>query len=262
MSHYLTGVSLALGQLHSQKGNMFGLMKILKRSSTNSALNKTSKSCSGSFWRRYVSMRHLLMKNVLFMVLFIYVQPSIADVCAVNKNVRDYFLSIPSEMLEVFDDEKGPLVSRQERESAIDTIDIKNGFITLQSETIISKYEVALYRAVGRKPVVIVTADGVSVQNAYAFNCFGGKWHDVSNTIFPKKSYEDIANLYLSGGITIDGKPLNENELAMVAHTLLRYKLPRIGKSIQAYASHPDIKKPEESVLYSFEPEIPNLVWE
>ena len=202
------------------------------------------------------------MKYVLFTFLYVYAQYSIADVCSVNKNVKDYFLSIPTEMLVIFDDEKGALVSRQERESAIDIIDIKNGFISLQNETIISKYEIALYRTVERKPVVLVAGNGVSVQNTYAFNCFDGKWHDVSNTIFPKKSFEDIANLYLSGGITIDGKQLNEKELAMVAHTLVRYKLPRVGKSIQAYASHPDIKKAEEGVLYSFVPELSNLVWE
>ena len=201
------------------------------------------------------------MEKTIFVLIFIYTQHSIADICTENKNLKDYFLSIPAEMLMVFDDEKGPLLTKQEREDAIDIVDIDNGFISLQNKTIISTYEMSLYRSAEKKPVVLVTSDGVSVQNAYAFNCFGGKWHDVSNIIFPENSFKVIVDLYASGDVKIDGKLLNEKELATVAHTVVRYKLPRVGKIIQVYASHPDIQKPEKSILYNFEPAINELVW-
>ncbi|MEC8009820.1 MAG: hypothetical protein VX185_03535 [Pseudomonadota bacterium] len=196
------------------------------------------------------------MKEFLFIFLLVFGQNSLADTCAVNKNVKDYFLSIPSQMLVIFDDEKGPLVSKQAREAAIDTLDVKNDFMVLQGDTLISKYEIALFRSTEKKPVVLVTADGVSVQNVYAFSCFGDKWHDVSGSIFPKETLEVIADLYLSAGIMINGKYLNEKDLAMVSHTLVRYKLPRMGESIQAYASHPDILNWKEHVLYDFKPKI------
>jgi hypothetical protein len=201
------------------------------------------------------------MKKIVILWLMVFSQTAFADSCAPNKTIKDYFLSVPAEMLSIYDDEKGPLTTTKSRESAIAIIDKKNGFIALQNNTILSAIEIALYRTADRKPVLMVTEDGVSVQNTYAFNCYGGQWHDVSSTLFPKKSIKSIVDLYKAANIKVNGQFLTENELAMVAHSVLRYRLPKNGKRIQVVASHPEIDSKTHTHLYSYTPAIKQLNW-
>ena len=202
------------------------------------------------------------MKIVLALLLFVYAQFSLADICAVEKNVKDYFLSIPPEQLSIFDDSKGPITTRSELEATIDILDTKNGFISLQNETILSKTEITLYRASQKRPLILITSDGASVQNVYAFSCYNSQWHSAKDIIFPRQPYDVIAKLYNSKNVIVKGKEVTANELSKVAHTLVRYKLPRKGKNIKAYASHPDLDFPEQYVLFEFEPALEKLVWQ
>jgi hypothetical protein len=201
------------------------------------------------------------MKKVFAILLLIYSQFSFADICASENNVKEYFLSIPSENLRIIDDSKGPINTPEELESTIETLDIKNGFISLKNQTVLSKTEIVLYRASNKRPLILVTSDGASIQNIYAFSCYNQQWHNVKDIIFPNQSFDAISEFYNSNNVLIKGGKVNAKDLSMVVHTLLRYKLPRKGKSIKAYASHPDLDYPEQHVLFEFEPALEKLVW-
>ncbi|MHB1117861.1 hypothetical protein [Sideroxydans sp.] len=186
---------------------------------------------------------------------------ALADICSPEKNIKDYFLSIPYSRLTIFDDIKGPLETKEDREQAIDILDVKNGFLGLQNETIISQIKVVLFRAMDKSPVIVVTMDGVSVQNVAAFACSKNEWFGVKDIIFPPLSNATIANLYESNGVQISGAFKSPAELSRVAHTLVRYRLPRVGKYIQAYASHPDLPEVEEKVLFKYQPALDKIEW-
>lgn len=203
-------------------------------------------------------MNHMRIYILLLLTLSF---PAMGDICSTDKNVKDYFLSIPHTQLRIADDERGYLTSEKDRNKAIEILDIKNGFLELQNNTIISRTQIVLFRAKEKRPVILVNSDGVSVQNVYAFICTKDKWVNVTNILFPKLSYQEIAKLYNSKN-ALPGKTSSADTLEPVAHTLVRYKLPRFGKKIRAYASHPDINNPEETILFEFEPELGRLSWD
>ncbi len=200
------------------------------------------------------------MRLYIFSLLMLLPLSVMGGICATDHNVKDYFLSIPHESLMIFDDESGPLTTQAEREQAIDAFDSRNGFIELQNNTIISLTQITLFRGKENRPVIMVTSDGASVQNVYAFICKNEKWIEITGFIFPELSYKEIAKLYNSNN-SLPGKVVSAGTLEPVVHTLVRYKLPRYGKKIQAYASHPDIDAPEEKVLFEFVPELGGLPW-
>lgn len=201
------------------------------------------------------------MRYYIISVLLLLPLSAMADICSTDKDVKGYFLSLPHESLMIFDDESGPLTTREEREKAIEIFDSKNGFIELQTNTINSLTQIALFRGKENRPVIMVTSDGDSVQNVYAFICKGEKWVEVTSILFPRLSYEEISKLYNSSNLLPD-REVSAGTLEPVAHTLVRYKLPRFGRKIQAYASHPDIANPEENVLFEFVPNLGVLSWE
>lgn len=200
------------------------------------------------------------MRLYIFSVLLFLPLSVMGDICATDKNVKDYYLSIPHESLMIFDDESGPLTTRAEREKAIEIFDSKNGFIELQNNTILSLTQIALFRGKENKPVIMVTSDGASVQNVYAFICRNEEWIEVTDVLFPKLSYHEIAKQYNYNN-SLPGRMVSAETLEPVVHTLVRYKLPRFGKKIQAYASHPDVANPEENILFEFVPDLGALSW-
>jgi hypothetical protein len=202
------------------------------------------------------------MKKIMLVLGVAFAQYTLADTCSVDKNVKDYFLSIPSDMLVIFDDIKGPLISESDRELAIKTFDEENNFIALQNDSIIAEVEIKLYRSNIGSPLLLITQDGVSVQNTSAFNCYDGRWHDVSDVVFPKLSIEKVAELYVNRQVKFQDENLDVQQAMMAAHTLVRYKLPKVGLEIQAYASQPDVIDPENSTLFEFVPDVDSLKWQ
>ncbi len=198
--------------------------------------------------------------RIYILLLLAFPFSVMGDICSTNKNVKDYFLSIPHSKLRIADDHRGYLKSIEDRKDAIELIDLKNGFIELQNDTILSNTQIVLFRAKNKKPIIIVTSDGASVQNLYAFKCNKNKWFNVTETLIPKLSYQKTAELYNSKNI-FPSKVATANTLEPVVHTLVRYKLPRYGKKIQAYASHPDLSDPESKILFEFVPPLEKLSW-
>ncbi len=214
-------------------------------------------------------MINAYIKNYIFynkyILLYIILIPHIAyssqNFCSETKSIDDYFLSIPSKLLPIVDDEKGELLEAIQRKQAISFVDRRNGYLELQNDTILDKIEVALYRTRNKIPVIIATEDGFSVQNTYVLFCYANEWHDVTNIVLPKLSDHAIKFLYENGHILIDGKPAVPEQVLQAAHTLVRFKLPKKGKYIKAYASHPEISDPESNIFFEFIPPIEGLTY-
>lgn len=164
-------------------------------------------------------------------------------------NVEDCFLSIPQNLFSVFDDAKGIIRNKNELRKNIILRDIENGYLELQNETIISKISIALFVKSNGSPLILITGDGGSVQNFYAFELIDKKWKDLSKTFLPRVSFKKISKYYKMKNIKINGVYKTAAELKMVAHSLIRYRLPRYGRNIEVYASHPD--RHNETVLYT-----------
>ena len=179
------------------------------------------------------------------------------DMCAVDRTIKDYFLSIPAQQLEIIDDLDGPLLTPSAREKAIDFVDAKQGFLTLQQDTIIARTELALVRTSVGVPVLLVTADGVSVQRQWAFICAQHHWRDITERIFPTPSLTTINQWYQARGVEIAGRVISADQLALAAHSLIRYQLPQFGPAIQVYASHPELEA--LSLLFDFVPVLDGL---
>jgi len=199
--------------------------------------------------------------RVLLALLLITPVTVLADVCSTDKNVKDYFLSIPHSKLKIADDSRGYLKSVKDRELAIESLDIRNGFIEIQNKTVLSKINIALFRDRNKRPVIIKVSDGASVQTVDALACVDNDWVVVTKTLFPQISHINIAKLYQENEIKISGEFATPDELTMVAHTLVRYKLPKIGREIEAYASHPDLSQNEKKQLFSFTPKLSEINW-
>jgi len=196
--------------------------------------------------------------NIKMALILLLISPvsALADICATDKNVKDYFLSIPHWQLQIADDNSGNLESVQARERAIAMLDVRNGFIEMQTKTIVSNIAIALLRDSNKRPVMIATSDGTSVQTVAAFACINNKWLIVTKTLFPTITPTDIAKLYREKDIKISGKFATADELSMVAHSLIRYQLPKIGRKITVYPSHPDLSEPQQKQLFSFPPNL------
>lgn len=202
------------------------------------------------------------MNNRVLLTLLLLVPVSVlADVCSIDKNVKDYFLSIPHSKLKIADDSRGYLKSFKDRELAIEKFDIQNGFLEIQNRTILSKINIVLFRNQDRRPVIIKVSDGASVQSIDAVACIDNNWIVVTKTLFPQLSYVEIAKLYQENEIKISGKFATPDDLSMVAHTLVRYKLPKVGRKIEAYASHPSLSLLEKKKLFSFTPKLKEINW-
>ena len=199
--------------------------------------------------------------RVLLTLLLLAPISAVADVCSIDKNVKDYFLSIPHSKLKIADDSRGYLKSVKDRELAIEKFDIRNGFLEIQNRTILSKINIALFRDRNRRPVIIKVSDGASVQSIDALACIDNNWVVVTKILFPQISHMEISKLYQENEIKISGKFATPDELSMVAHTLVRYKLPKVGREIEAYASHPDLTELEEKKLFSFTPKLKEINW-
>lgn len=199
--------------------------------------------------------------RVLLALLLITPVTVLADVCSTDKNVKDYFLSIPHTKLKIADDSRGYLKSVKDRELAIENIDIRNGFIEIQNKTVLSKINIALFRDRNRRPVIIKVSDGASVQTIDALACVDNDWIVVTKTLFPQISHIKIAKLYKENEVIISGEFATPDELSMIAHTLVRYELPKIGREIEAYASHPDLSQKEQKQLFSFTPKLSEINW-
>ena len=171
--------------------------------------------------------------------------------CSKENNVLDYYLTIPYEIHPIFDDVLGPIKGKDDLRKNIELLDIKNGYLELQTKTIIPKISVALFRQKDRSPIIVSTHDGVSVQNVFVFRCVGSIWVESSKKLFPEINLDTVEKYYNKNNVTVKGKALNKKELGMVAHTLIRFKLPREGRQISAYASHPDLLSEKQVSLFS-----------
>ncbi len=180
-------------------------------------------------------------------------QIAYATECSVKGNVRDYFIALAQNEVEIFDDNKGAMKMKSDLNKAIEVLDIKNGFLQLQDKTITSTITAALF-VIKTSKVIAIVKDDSSVQNQQAFECKDGKFVDISKIFFPVYTFEKISELYKKNNVQLASKKLAPAELKMVAHSLVRFKLPRKGKEISLYSSHPD--QAEEKVLDKFVPSI------
>jgi hypothetical protein len=182
-------------------------------------------------------------KIVLFLLISMMPLYAVADLCSSRLNIQDYFSEIASTKYQVFDDERGQLTSKSDLIKAIKVQDVKNGYLELQNETILTSISAALFRKPDKPPIVVILDEGASVQNMNVFICKGHQWLDRSKESLPSFSSMESANFYKSKGIKINGKDLSAEDLSKLAHSAIRYRLPKRGTEIEAYAGHPELSK-------------------
>lgn len=182
------------------------------------------------------------MSNYRNFILLIFVFSFAANARAISVSkcfktmtVEEAFSSLSSDQLPITDDDKGPIVDPKVRRKQIALRDLKNGYLKLQSKTIISETVIVLFRLTGGNPLLIVTADGPSVQKVYAFECANNVWVDKIGRYLPDITLENLELLYKKAGAKQTAK-----DLGMVAHSKVRYQLPRVGKKLKIFAGHPD----------------------
>lgn len=188
---------------------------------------------------------------IFFMLVSIFTLSATAMDCPNSGTVKDYFVTLVDQ-LDIIDDVSGPITTTTELEKNIKSVDVKNGYLELQNESIIPKVSATLFYGKGGTKTVAVTSDGVSVQNYYAFVCKNNKWENNTKSFFPVFSFERLADLYKNKGIKISGHYLSAKEMSVVAHSLARFRLPTKGRAISVLASHPDLTK--ETKILTFSP--------
>ena len=193
-----------------------------------------------------------ILKALLPLFAFLFSPLAFSSSCPDSGTIIDYFLSLPLDRLQIVDDETGLIKDVQALEKALATVDLKNGYLELQNKTILSKVTAALFKNKNGSKTVAVVFDGVSVQNVYAFRCEKGQWMEITKIFYPILSIERITRLYHEKNIKISGKAPSAKDLSDVAHTLVRFRLPKQGTTIEAFASHPDLDS--KNLLFGFKP--------
>jgi hypothetical protein len=150
-------------------------------------------------------------------------------------SILDIYLDLPNDFLNLTHDSSGRPYSKGEREKAIKTKDVKNGYIHVKDPDSIGEYTLTVFRLNNGESIVALNSSGETVETFQILKKEKGVWKDVSSTYLPSISNEFILKSYQKK-FPNDKRFKNLDFIEGYAQSVVRYKLPQKGTTIEGLA--------------------------
>jgi hypothetical protein len=172
------------------------------------------------------------MKTLILLFFFL----SFINAFASSTNsIVDIYLDLPSDYLQLTHDSNGKPYTKNERLKAIKVKDIKNGYLHIKDPDSIGEYTLAVFRLKQGGSIVALVTSGESVETFKILQKDKDVWKDASATYLPTMSDTFLLSSYEKSFPT-DKRFKNLDYLKGYAQSVVRYKLPQKGTTIEAYA--------------------------
>ena len=149
------------------------------------------------------------------------------------RNVTDYFLDAPSQLLGMIDDTTGKDLAQGARSSLIKLRDDHNGYLQVEGNALISKFNLALFNMKDGSHLLGIQEMGGSVaQIRFLRRTPAGQWNDATREVWPTISQEFIIDRFLKI-FPKAGKSI-VNKVNTRGGSTVYYELPRNGTTIIA----------------------------
>lgn len=154
-----------------------------------------------------------------------------------SANVKELFLDAPKELVPLNSAEDGSALSRDARQKRIKLLDLKNGYLEVETSGLDGNEGplfVAMFTRKGASPLLALAYGmGDSTNRLKFLSDEGGGWKEITDTVFTKvtdKQLDQWVGAHPKDIKLIDGK------LSDCASGTFRYVLPRYGRDIKVVA--------------------------
>ena len=173
-----------------------------------------------------------MIKNFISLVFVL----TFSNAFASSKNsIVDIYLDLPNGYIELTHDSSGKPYTKDEKLKAIKVKDINNGFLHIKDPDSIGEYTLALFRLKQGGYIVALVTSGESVETFKILQKDKDGWKDVSAIYLPSMNDTFLLSSYEKTFPT-DKRFKSLEFIKGYAQSVVRYKLPQKGTTIEAYA--------------------------